>query len=180
MSLRTVARSYARAFFDTLQDPSALERHESELSALGGAVRSSRELREFLAAPQLPPEMKRNAIEKILQGTGAGGECLRLARFLVERHRILLAPEIAQEFSALVRERLGIVDAEVVSARPLAETVQEKVRQALGRRTGRKVRAAFRVDPTVLGGLRAQVGTTIYDGSVRGRLGRLRDHIIGE
>jgi F-type H+-transporting ATPase subunit delta len=157
-----------------------LERHESELIALGGAVRSNPELREYLAAPQLPPELKRDAIEKILQGAGASTELLGLARLLVERHRILLAPEIAEEFSALVRERLGIVDAEVVSARPLGATVQDKVREALGRRTGRKVRAAFRVDPTVLGGLSARVGTTIYDGSLRGRLDRLRADILGE
>jgi len=180
MSLRTVARSYARAYFDTLPDPSTLEGRESELAALGGAVRSTSELREFLGAPQLPAALKREAIEKILTASGASADCLRLAGFLVERQRILLAPEIAEEFSGLVRERLGIVDAEVVSARTLDATVQEKVRQALGRRTGHRVRAAFRVDPTVLGGLRAQVGTTIYDGSVRGRLGRLRDQIIGE
>ena len=175
-----MARSYARAFLDSLQETSALERHEGELAALGDAVRSNLELREFLAAPQLPPALKRDAVEQILQAAGAGAEPRGLARLLVERQRILLAPEIAEEFSTLVRERLGIVDADVVSARPLEAAVQEKVREALGRRTGRKVRAAFRVDPGVLGGLRAQVGTTIYDGSVRGRLDRLRDHLIGE
>jgi F-type H+-transporting ATPase subunit delta len=180
MSLRTVARSYARAYLDTLSDDSALERHESELIALGGAVRSTPELREYLAAPHLPPESKRDAIEKILKGAGASKEILGLACLLVERQRILLTPEIAEEFSALVRERLGIVDAEVVSARPLEAAVQNRVLEALGRRTGSKVRAAFRVDPTVLGGLRARVGTTIYDGSLRARLGRLRDHILGE
>lgn len=180
MSLRSIARTYARAFADTVPDPAALRKIEGELHAFGLSVRTTAELRDFLVAPQIPAELKQEAVEKILSGAGATPETRRFARFLIERHRAVLAPEIAEEFSGLVRERLAIVDAEVVSARPLGPGLEEKARAALARVTGREVRAAFRVDPAVLGGVRARVGTTIYDGSLRGRLDRLRESLLGE
>jgi F-type H+-transporting ATPase subunit delta len=180
MSLRTIARSYARAFSDTLPDAAALRRAEAELLELGRALRASDELREFLAAPLVSQELKRETVDKILGAAGASSACRRFVALLVARHRALLAPEIAEELSALVRERLGIVDAEVVSARPLDAGLETQARAALARLTGSEVRATFRVDPAIVGGLRARVGTTIYDGSLRRQLDRMRQRILEE
>ena len=91
-----------------------------------------------------------------------------------------LAALIAEEFSMVVRDRLGIVDAEVTSAMPMDEAMQERTRAALAHLARKEVRASFNVDPSLVGGLRARIGSTIYDGSVRGRMDRLRERIVKE
>ena len=177
MSQRTIARSYARALTDTLPDAPALRRMEEELAALARLLREDEELREFLIGPRLPMSVRSRAAEEVLAAAGASAECRRFAGLLVRRYRLGIASKIAEEFSALVREQLGIVDAEIVSARSLGSRLEEEARAGLAKLTGREVRARFRVDPTVLGGLRAQVGDTVYDGSIQGHLKRLREHI---
>jgi F-type H+-transporting ATPase subunit delta len=174
MSMRKIARNYARAMADTLPDDAAVRRLEGELREFASVFADDDEVRHFLAGPLISNDKKIEAVEKALAGGGGSAELRKFVRLLIERNRINLLPEMAEEFSATARERLGIVDAEVVSALPLTDELKERARASLKRITGRDVRAEFQVDPNVLGGIRAQVGSTIYDGSVRGRLERMR------
>ena len=175
MSLRSIARNYARALSDTLADDATVRRVESDLCSLARAMDEMPDLAQFLAGPIVPTSRKREAADQILSSSGASDGCIGLVRLLIDRHRIALMGEIAEEFSAITRERLGLVDAEVISASPLTDEMKSKALASLGRLTGLEVRARFRVDPDVIGGMRAQVGHTIYDGSVRSRIDRLRE-----
>ena len=179
MSQRSIARSYARALADTLQGDAALRRVEADLAGFVGAMQAHDELREFLTGPLVPLERRVQAAHAVLKAGRAGTATRNFVTLLLERHRAGLAGEIAEEFSALARERLGILAAEVTSARPLSKQTQDKARASLARLTRSEVRAEFRVDPKLLGGLRTRVGSTVYDGSVRGRLDRLRDRMTG-
>jgi len=153
---------------------------EQEVGRFAAAVEQVPELEEYLVGPLVPSERKREVAVAVLESQGASERCRRFVLLLLERHRVVLVPLIAEEFSAVVRDRLGIVDAEVTSAMPMDDAMQERTRAALMQLTGKEVRASFNVDPSLVGGLRARIGSTIYDGSVRGRLDRLREHIVKE
>lgn len=180
MSLRSVARNYARALADTLPDEAAVRRLEGELNQLAAVLAGDEEIRRFLAGPLVAIDRQRAVADQVLAGAGASTSLRNFVRLLIDRHRMNLLDEVAEEFSAMARERLGIVDAEVTSALPLSDEMKERARASLKRITGRDVRAEFQVDPEVLGGLRARVGSTIYDGSVRGGLERLRSRFAGK
>ena len=176
MSLRVIARRFALALSDTV-DEASLVSTEGELATLAEALNSIHELREYLAGPLVPMERKKVALRSVLESMGASKRITDFLLLLVNRHRVGLLPLISEEFSEVVRDRLGIVDAEVTSAAPLDQDMQERTRASLAKMAHRQVRAQFRVDPSLLGGVRARIGSTIYDGSVRGRLDRLRDQM---
>ena len=180
MSQRSIARSYARALADTLGDDASFRKVEGDLLGFAKALEEYAELREFLVGPLVPLERRKKAAEAVLEAGGADPATRNFVGLLLTRHRAGLLDEIAEEFSDLVCDRLGIVDAEVTSARPLSRDFQDKTRAALARLTRREVRADFRVEPRMLGGLKAKVGTTVYDGSVRSRLDRLRDRMSSD
>jgi F-type H+-transporting ATPase subunit delta len=180
MSQRVIARRFAMALADSIPEREALRNMESELGNLAASLDQVPELREFLVGPLIPLDKKRAALRSVAAALGATDRCRDFALLLLERHRIDLAAIIAEEFSTTVRERLGIVDAEIASATPLDETTKAKAREALARLAGSEVRATFEVDPFLMGGLKARIGSTIYDGSVRGRLDRLREQIVKE
>jgi F-type H+-transporting ATPase subunit delta len=90
-----------------------------------------------------------------------------------------LLGDMISSFEQLLNERLGIVDARITSAKPLADADKEQLDRALRARTGKQVRMSFSLDPNLIGGVLAQVGSTIYDGSVRGQLERLRSELAG-
>lgn len=177
MSLRVIARRFAVALADTLPEEDDLRRVEEEVAAFADALERFPELRTYLLGPLMPQERKRKAADAVLASMDASPRCRDFVRLLVDRHRVGLASQIAEEFSAAVRERLGIVEAEVTSAHRLAQRQRDRIRKALARLVSGEVRASFQVDPSLLGGLRARVGSTIYDGTVRGRLERLRERL---
>jgi F-type H+-transporting ATPase subunit delta len=180
MSQRVIARRFAVALADSLREREALRGMEGELGNLAAALDEVPELREFLVGPLIPVEKKRAALRSVAGALGASDRCRDFSLLLLERHRIDLVAIIAEEFSTTVRERLGIVDAEIASATPLDDNMKARAREALARLSGREVRATFEVDPSLVGGLKARIGSTIYDGSVRGRLERLREQIVKE
>jgi F-type H+-transporting ATPase subunit delta len=180
MSQRVIARRFALALSDSIAQDDALRAIEEELGRFAAALEQVPELHEYLAGPLVPLARKREAAVAVLASLGASDRCRDFVLVLLERHRVGLVDVIAEEFSAVVRERLGIVDAEITTAFPLDQAMQERVRAALAKLASAEVRASFEVDPSLVGGLRARIGSTIYDGSVRGRMQRLRDRIVKE
>ena len=92
---------------------------------------------------------------------------------LVDRRRIASLSNIIQDFEAVVDARLGFAQAEVSSARELSETQRSALNARLERLTGKRIRMRFTVDPALIGGVVARIGSTVYDGSVRGQLATL-------
>jgi len=99
---------------------------------------------------------------------------------VLEHDRFVLLGEIVEAFELLLNERMGIVVAEVSSARELGDAEKQALETALRQRTGKQVQMSYSLDPALIGGVTAQVGSTIYDGSVRGQLERLRAELAGQ
>jgi F-type H+-transporting ATPase subunit delta len=126
----------------------------------------------FLTSPIVPTEKKRAVLAELLPVVSP--EVRRFLEILARRDRLELVPEIAQVFRRLLNEHRGIAVAQVTTAVPIDDRQQSQIASRLGQRLGKTVTVEARVDPAILGGVIAQIGDNVIDGSVRGRLERLR------
>ena len=126
----------------------------------------------FLTSPVVPAEKKRAVLTQLLPNVRP--EVGRFLAILARRDRLDLVPEIAEAFRRLLNEHRGIAVAQVTTAVPIDERQKATIASRLGQRVGKTVTVETRVDPEILGGVIAQIGDNVIDGSVRGRLERLR------
>jgi F-type H+-transporting ATPase subunit delta len=125
-------------------------------------------------------EVKRNVVEKIGERMKMAPAVRNFVFLLVDHRRTEMLREIQQAFQTELNARLGIAGAEVISARELSAAEKKQLTAALERRTGKKIEASFRMDESLVGGAVVRVGSTVYDGSVREQLTRLREQLETE
>ncbi len=171
-----VARRYAEAVFDLGVQQGTLDRWLSDLRLIAEAY-SNRKLAFILRQPKIPFARK-EAIVRDLLAPKVSREALALAILLVERELVDLGPKIAEAFEQQLNDYRGLATAVVTSAVPLDTRQQEEVAAYLETLTGKRITLKTRVDPEILGGIVAQIGDTLLDGSVRRKLALLRDQII--
>jgi F-type H+-transporting ATPase subunit delta len=174
MERRSLARPYARAFYDHARardDVAGWERFLDESAALLGDVR----LRTAMADPRRTPAAKLELLARLL---GLGDDDRRRAcRLLLEHRRLDLLPSIREEFQALRARDEGWIEVEVTTARETSLAALEPLARALETRWKRRPRLRVRSDPTLLAGARVRVGDTVLDVSLRGRLARLAESV---
>jgi len=169
-----LAKRYAKALLEAAAEAGTLERVAADLETLGPHV-ARKEVAGFFANPAVPRARKEAALTAVAERVAATPLSVSLLRLLVARERVGLLPDIARLFRDLVDERTGRVRAEVTAAVPLPAASAEALAARLSAATGREVRLTTRVDPGVLGGLVARVGSIIYDASLRAQLRRMRE-----
>lgn len=177
-----VAVRYARALVDLVLEPGAEVRPQAilqELDAFQDLLAASPALRNVLLSPAVRAAQKRALVSELVRRLGWSDLLRRFLLVVIDRRRVNLLGEIREAVETTLDERLGVVRADVTSARELEPAQRDAVAQALARLTGRQPRPRFRVDPELIGGLVVRVGSTIYDGSVRGRLEGLRKRLAG-
>ncbi len=174
---RAVASRYARALADLVFDPSAgldAQTVAGQLELFEEVLRASPDLRIALLSPAIAPPRKRAVVARLAERLGMARLVRNFLYVLIDHRRTPLLGEIRDAFQAVVDERLGIRRAEVVSARELGDAERERVGARLSRLTGKRVFCRFAREAGLIGGLTARIGSTIYDGSVRGQLEVLR------
>jgi F-type H+-transporting ATPase subunit delta len=174
MASGSLARRYARAVLQIGIDEGNFERIGREVAGLADAFAASEELTRTVSNPAFPRAEREKVLRALLQRLGASQTVVNFARLLLERERVFAVPDIARELAAMIDEQTGRVKARITSAAPLSPTQQEQVVRALEGMSGKKVQAEVGQDPALLGGVVAQVGDTVYDGSLRTQLERLR------
>jgi F-type H+-transporting ATPase subunit delta len=174
----SVARRYARALFEIGVDKGSFEALGAELEALAAIYGDSQELRQTLLNPIFKTEQKRAILEKVLPRVAPSRLVQSFALMLVERRRIGALPLIARAYQELTDAQLGRVRATVTSAKPLDVITEAEIQRALERRTGKKVLMKTEVDPGLIGGVVARVGSLVLDGSLRTRLQTLGSRIL--
>lgn len=175
--MNPIAKRYAAALADVAIEQGAAEPIKKNLADFAEVLRISTDLPNFLASPSVPRGSKRAVIEKIAAQTGARKIFRNFLLVLADNRRIAVLPEIAEVFNALLLERMGIAEAQVTSAEELTVEQKRELASAMERMTGKKVEARYRVDRGLLGGAVVRIGSTVYDGSVREQLQRLRDRL---
>jgi F-type H+-transporting ATPase subunit delta len=143
-------------------------------------ISASAELRIALVTPAIQNARKREVVGRLLERIPVARAVRNFIYVLINHRRIAMLREIREAFELLVDERLGFVRAEVRSATPLDERRSASLEAALSRLTGKKMRLSFAVDSGLLGGAVARIGSTIYDGSVRGQIQQLRRQLTGQ
>jgi F-type H+-transporting ATPase subunit delta len=173
------ASRYARAFADVVAsahlDGAAIDRQLNDFLATWDG---SAELREVFENPAIAAPQKVAVLEKMNARLGMQRELRNLIAILINNDRIAHVHEVAEAYRAELQERLGIRQAEIVTARELSEPERQSLVTGVGALAGARVQATFKLDKSILGGAVVRIGSTVYDGSVRGRLQRLREALV--
>ena len=179
MTNRTAAVRYARALFDVSLKDGDLRTAASDLDEFAKLVDEHPTLRRVLFASAVRPPTKRAIINDLRYRFRAVSPTVtRLLTVLADRGRLALLPDIVRFYRARVFEHLGVVDAQVTTAQPLSRQQDDAIRKRLAGAGGRDVRMTSVVDPDILGGVVARIGSTVYDGSVAGHLERMRQTLV--
>jgi len=172
-----VANRYARALAEVVAPSGDYRKVLQELQDFVTAYRESLELREIFDSPAVTLPQKMNVLVVIGQKLGESLVTLNFLRVLLANYRMPLLEEAVQAYRKIANDRLGVVQVSVSSASDLSEAERESVAARFRELTGKQVELEFQVDSELLGGIRAQIGSTVYDGSVRGNLVRIREQL---
>jgi F-type H+-transporting ATPase subunit delta len=177
--MATVANTYARAFADVvIANRLDAGKTVAEAQQIAGLVRDSKPLREVWEAPSISAEQKRAVLDGIAKKAGLSRPVRNFVAVLIDKGRIRFLNEIVAQFARELNERLGFTEAAITTARELNADERAALERDLARVTGKSIRANYSQDKTILGGAIARVGSTVYDGSVKGQLERIRQQLV--
>jgi F-type H+-transporting ATPase subunit delta len=176
--MASVSSTYARAFADVV-----LSAHLDASRAVGGLREIARLLSENAILkrvwenPAVPAEQKRKVLDAIVQREGIDKPVRNLVAVLIDHRRVPFLPRIIEQLEKELDSRLGFAEAQISSVRELADAEKRALEAQVAKTTGKKVRAQYALDSSLLGGAVVRVGSTIYDGSVKGQLEKIREAI---
>ncbi|MBV8845106.1 MAG: ATP synthase F1 subunit delta [Bryobacterales bacterium] len=171
-----VATRYARALADVVAptgkpvDGAALE----QLRRIQEAVGDSAELRQALLSPAVPTSKKRAIMEKLLWPVVSNPQVRNFLFVVINHRRVSELPHIVDAFEELLDERMGYVRADVTTAKEIAGGDQSRLVDEISSLSGKKAKVRFSTNPALVAGAVARIGSTVYDGSVRGQLDKIR------
>lgn len=178
--MKSAPLQYANALADVALQQGAAEPLAKELGEFTSLLGGSAELRNFLESPAIVRKAKHAVVEKLVARMGASKILRNFLFVLVDHRRTANLPDIDAAFQDVVRERQGIARAEITSAMELSAAQKKVLSQTLERLTGKKIETRYALDAALLGGAVVRMGSTIYDGSVRSQLERLRARLDSE
>jgi len=176
--MAAVASRYARALVDVI-----IERKIDAATAVQqvndivAAIHESPELRHVWESPAVTAEQKRAVLDAIVRRCGTVRPIRNFYAVLIDHGRIPMVEQIARQFETELNEAMGFVEADITSSRQLSHDERQALEAQVAQITGKKVRARYATNPELLGGAVLRVGSTIYDGSVRGQLQKLREQL---
>lgn len=178
MTARMSARRYARAVLDVAlaeADPVAVEQ---QLAAAAELFLGHEGLWKVMTNPAVPAPKKRAMVEAMLPRLGVAPVVAKTLQMLASRDRLALLPAIVEAYAEKLMDHQRVVRASVTSAAPLPPDRVARLQQEIAAITGRRVVMNAAIDPAILGGLVTQVGSTVYDGSVRRQLEKIRERLV--
>jgi F-type H+-transporting ATPase subunit delta len=179
MTSKTAAIRYARALFDVARKEGGdLGRIERELAGFVDLFEAHPALKKVLLNPAVPVPRKRATMVELTMRSDTTTTVAKLLALLAERDRLIVLPDLLASFRQRVMDFQNIVRAEVVTATPLAAAKQQAIEAGLARLTGRTVSVTTKVDPSIIGGMVARVGSTVYDGSITRQLEKMKQRLI--
>jgi F-type H+-transporting ATPase subunit delta len=172
--MRTIAQHYGDALAEVAISQKSADKVRRELRDFLALLRESAQLGVLLGSPAVSRANKHAVAQALVERMGASRTLRNLLFVVIDQRRMGLLPEIQQAFEARLDEMEGVARADVTSARELNERERKQLRTVLERLSGRRVEANYELDPALIAGAVVRVGSTIYDGSVRMQLERLR------
>jgi F-type H+-transporting ATPase subunit delta len=177
MTTRTSATRYARALLDVLLKESTAEQGAQDLGTVAALLAQFPELQRAFSNPAIPAARKRALVHELLPQLSLSAPVGKLLLMLAERDRLTLLSDLTAVYQERLEQLQQVVRAEVTTAEPLAAEHLAALQQRLASATGSTVRVTTRVDPSIIGGVRAQIGSTVYDGSIATQLEAFRQKL---
>jgi len=179
MSLRTSANRYAKALFDVaLEEKADLDRIDKDLSEITEILRENTELMSAVDWANVPDAARQAVMENVLDKIGVAAPVKKLLVLLTGQRKLVYLQDLAEAYRERLLAHQNVVRAEVTSAAPLSPEKTASLADSLSKVTGKKVELSVSVDPELLGGVVAKIGSTVYDGSVRTQLARMRQELV--
>ncbi len=178
MSARSIARRYAKALAEIGESRETLQDLLKELDALEALVKANPDLQRLVSFPLIAPSKRAAAFDAILEKVGASILLRKFFTVVTQSARLSLFHDIVASFHDLVDEKMGVVEARIVSAQALTGSQTSRLSEFLSTRTGKTVRIRWQQDRALLGGLKVQLGSTVYDASLQGRLRLLKQQLL--
>lgn len=176
--MAAIASRYARALVEViLEQKIDGEVARDQMKSMVSAVNESRDLRKVWESPAISAEQKRQVLDAISRQIGIVKPIRNFFAVLIDHRRIAMLDDIARQVETELDTQLGFVQVEIASARPLSPAEMRELESQVEKMTGKKVRAHYVSRPDLLGGVTVRVGSTIYDGSVRGQLEKMRQEL---
>jgi F-type H+-transporting ATPase subunit delta len=176
--MASIANTYARAFADVVFSARLdAARAIGGLREIATLLKQSIELQRVWENPAVPADQKRKLLDVIVQRDGIDKHVRNLIAVLIDHRRLVFLPRIVDQLEKELNARLGFAEAQISSARELGEGEKRALEIQIEKTIGKKVRASYGLDPSLLGGAVVRIGSTIYDGSVKGQLERIKEAI---
>ena len=177
-----IVSRYASAFVDVVTGPKGMDAGEAtqQLRVFEAVLAGSPELQHALASPAVAPARKRSVVSKLAERLGLARLVRNFLMVLTDHQRLAALSQVIDAFEVQLDERLGFIRAELRTAGELNERQKTALVDRLSTFVGKKIRARFAVDPDLIGGVVAHIGSTLYDGSVRGQLDSLARRLAAE
>jgi F-type H+-transporting ATPase subunit delta len=179
LSVQALARRYAVALADVVISRGEAQEVRDELAAWEQMMQANPQLFEVFRHPTIPHEQKRAVLNELLKRARPRPTTANFLQVLLQNQRLDDLSEVNRQFAKELDRRSNVVTAHVTTARPLPVDAQESLRAKLSRMTGQSVRLEFEVDDSLIGGVVTRIGSTLYDGSVRGQLEQIRRKMLG-
>ena len=182
MISQAIVSRYATALVEVITGPKGIDAAQAsqQLRGFEALLAGSVQLRNVLTSPAVAPGRKRAVVKQLAERLGVALIVRNFLLVLTDHRRLTALAQVIDSFEILLDERLGFVRASLLTARELDERQKTALVDGLSRFTGKKVRAHFAVQPDLIGGVVAHIGSTLYDGSVRGQLNSLARRLAAE
>src|SRR5437868_2581854 len=168
------ARAFAEVVFERKLDGQATV---DQLQSLLAALHETPQLRIVWENPAIPPQQKRAVLDTLAKASGMSAFLRNFIAVLIDHHRIGSLEEVTRQVEHEINQHLGLAEAEITTARELREPEKRALESQLAGITGKTIKATYARNPEILGGALVKVGSTVYDGSVRGQLEKLKEEL---
>ncbi len=176
--MAAIASRYARALVEVvLADKLDAAAITAQLQAFVAAVADSDDLRRVWDSPAISQEQKRSVLDALNKAISAAKPVRNFMAVLIDHRRMPMLKQIVRQFQVELDKQLGFAEAEISSAHAISEDEKRAVELQIAELTNKRVRARYEENPSLLGGIVVRVGSTIYDGSVRGQLAKLKEQL---
>lgn len=175
--IRRFARPYAQALIKAAGTLDAAQALRDELRSFRDAMAAVPGIAKMATNPAVPMERKSAIVGEIASHLGVQGLAERFLLLLLDNYRLQHLPTVLDALETELNRRLGVATAEVTTAQPVEDGETERLREVLVKMLDRKVELKLSVDPDLIAGFRARVGSILYDASLRGQLDRLADRL---
>ncbi len=175
-----VPLKFAQALADVAGELKQEDQVLEELSSFSALLGSHKELMETLTHPAIPFSAKRNIVQEMAKKIPLTQTVVNFILVLIERARLPQFQEVLEAYESILDELHGIVRADVFACEEVDKAVDQRVQKAVSTLTGKKVKISYHVDESLIGGLKLQIGSTIYDGSIGTQLEQFRRRLVGK